>query len=421
MTKKEYLKKRAEMMAKAEEALTAGNVELANSTMNEVKELDAKWGEVTEAQANIDALKDSAPISLENSGIQVSAGKMTVVDELGAEPKPDENKLYEDAFAKTLMGVKLSAKELEVFDAVNTKFNNEYTHDTTNTSILIPQSVVAGIWKQAEGTYPLLADVRKFNVKGTLTMKKHIGIVAGDADFYDEKTPTADEQNAFGELTLSGCELAKSITVSWKLKKMATEEFIPFIIKELGDRVGAAAGRAVAAGKGKPGESDTFKAQPLGIETALLKEVGTPQVVSFAPNASTPDPLKYEHFTKALGVIHSSYLSGVCIYAKSTTIWNEIANVKDAVGRPLFVPDVTGGGVGRVLGLVVKPDDGVSEGTILFGHANAGYAMNTAEPMSVAQEDHVKDRETDYAAYTIIDGAPVDNKAFAMIRKAPAA
>lgn len=33
---------------------------------------------------------------------------------------------------------------------------------------------------------------------------------------------------------------------------MATEEFIPFIIKELGDRVGAAAGRAVAAGKGKP-------------------------------------------------------------------------------------------------------------------------------------------------------------------------
>lgn len=70
MTKKE-MKKRAEMMAKAEEALTAGNVELANSTMNEVKELDAKWGEVAGAQANIDALKDSAPISLKkfwNSG-----------------------------------------------------------------------------------------------------------------------------------------------------------------------------------------------------------------------------------------------------------------------------------------------------------------------------------------------------------------
>lgn len=74
---------------------------------------------------------------------------MTVVDELGAEPKPDENKLYEDAFAKTLMGVKLSAKELEVFDAVNTKFNNEYTHDTTNTSHFdSARSVVAGIWKQ---------------------------------------------------------------------------------------------------------------------------------------------------------------------------------------------------------------------------------------------------------------------------------
>ena len=41
----------------------------------------------------------------------------------------------------------------------------------------------------------------------------------------------ADEQNTFGQLTLTGCELAKSITVTWKMRAMAIDEFIPYIKK----------------------------------------------------------------------------------------------------------------------------------------------------------------------------------------------
>ena len=165
----------------------------------------------------------------------------------------------------------------------------------------------------------MLADVKKFNVKGTLTINKHTAIAAGDAAWYDEATATADEQNTFAQLSLTGCELAKAITVTWKLRSMATEEFIPYIISELGERVGVALGTAIAVGKGKPGESDTFKAEPLGIETALLAESNTPQVVSYDPEASTPDPLTYEDFTSAIGKIHSSYLSGCAIYANNKT------------------------------------------------------------------------------------------------------
>ena len=36
--------------------------------------------------------------------------------------------------------------------------------------------------------------------------------------------------------------------------------------------------------------------------------------------------------------------------------------------------------------------------------------------MSVATEEHVKARTVDYAAYTIVDGAPLDLKAFALIK-----
>jgi HK97 family phage major capsid protein len=419
MNRDQYLAQRKTLMDEAEALIKDGKADEANKKMDEVKALDAKWDEITLANANMEALKGKTVATDMEAHSVSTSGK--VVASTGDNQVTDEKKAYETAWAKSMQGKTLDAKEQEIFDRVNTEFRNAYTHDTTNTAILIPETVVAGIWKRATESYPLLADAKKFNVKGTLTIKKHTGITAGDAAFYDEDTATADEQNAFGELTLSGCELAKSITVTWKLRTMATEEFIPFITAELGDRVGVALGTSVAVGKGKPGEGDTFKPEPQGIETALLSENDTPQVVSYDPEATTSDPLSYEDFTAAFAKIHSSYLPGANIYARSTTIWNQLANLKDGQGRPLFIPDVTAGGVGRMFGMVVKPDAGVSDGSIIIGNPAQGYVINTNEPMSVATEEHVKLRTVDYAAYTIVDGAVLDTKAFALIRNTPEA
>jgi len=337
-----------------------------------------------------------------------------VVDDITKVIKDDDAKIYENAWAKYIQGKKLDAKEQEIFDRVNAEFNNTYTHDTSNTSILIPETVVAGIWKRAAEMYPLLGDVRKFNVRGTLTLKKHTGIAAGDAKFYDEETTTEDEKNTFAEITLSGCELAKAITITWKLRSMAMEEFIPFIQNELAERIGAALGTAIARGAG-PSSNPSNPREPEGIETALLAEAGTPQVVTY-DNTQT-NKLTYDKITEAIAKIHSSYLNGASIYANNATIWTKLATLKDNEGRPLFIPDVTSGGVGRMFGMVVKPDAGVSAGSIIIGNAYEGYIMNTNEPMSIATEEHVKVRTVDYAAYTIVDGAVVDTKAFALIKE----
>jgi HK97 family phage major capsid protein len=365
----------------------------------------------------LNALKDNAKvIDIENKS--VNAGDVKVVDSTAKAELIDDQKAYEVAWAKTLQGKKLDTKEQTVFDKVNAEFKNTYTHDTGNTPTLIPQSVVAGIWKRAEEMYPLLADVKKYNVRGTLVINKHTSIAEGDAAWYDEDTTTADEKNIFGQLTLTGCELAKAITVTWKLRSMATEEFIPYIKNELGERVGVALGTAIAQGKGKPGEEDTFKAEPLGIETALEAEESTPQVVTYNPDASpTADPMDYGKFTQAIGKIHSTYLAGCVIYANNATIWGQLANITDTTGRPIFIPDATSGGVGRMFGMVVKPDAGVSNDKVIIGNPNKGYVLNTNEPMSLATEEHVKARTVDYAAYTIVDGGLLDTKAFVLLKK----
>lgn len=416
MNKEKYLEQRNTLLKEIENLIEEGKTEDADAKMKEVEALDEKWENVKKANANLTALKGSAKVTdIENKSVDAGGGK--VIDTIQKPVAVDEDKLYETAWAKVMQGKKLEANEQAVFDKVNAEFQNAYTHDTGNTPTLIPQTVVAGIWKRAEEMYPLLADVKKYNVKGTLVINKHTAIAAGDAAWYDEDTATVDEQNAFGQLTLTGCELSKAITVTWKLRSMATEEFIPYIKNELGERVGVALGTAIARGKGKPGEGETFKPEPLGIETALLAESNTPQVVTYNPNASTPDPLTYDKVVEAISKIHSSYLNGCAIYANNATIWTRLATLKDNDGRPLLIPDVTSGGVGRMFGMVVKPDAGVSADSIIIGNPNKGYVLNTNEPMSLATEEHVKARTVDYAAYTIVDGGLLDTKAFALIKK----
>jgi HK97 family phage major capsid protein len=419
MKKEQYLEQRKALLDEAEALINEGKVEESTAKMKEVETLDNKWEETKLANANMNALKDKTKvIDLENKSVKVEGEK--IVDGI-IETKVDNKKAYEMAWAKIMQGKSLEKSEQEIFDRVNADFSNEYTHDTGNTAVLIPETVAAGIWKRATEAYPLLADAKKFNVKGTFTIKKHTAINAGDAAFYDESTATVDEQNTFGELSLTGCELAKAITVTWKLRSMATEEFIPFIIDELGERVGVALGTSVAVGKGKPGGQDDFLPEPQGIETALLAEGGTPQVISYDPEADPADPLAYEDFTAAFGKIHSSYLAGAAIYANSSTIWNQLASLLDGEGRPVFIPDVSAGGVGRMFGKIVKPDAGVTDGSIIIGNPAQGYIVNISEPMSVATEEHVKARTVDYAAYTIVDGGVLDTKAFALIRNTPEA
>lgn len=402
MTYKQYHERREALLNEAQTLINEGKLEEAKAKQAEVTNLDNEYQDIITARANLNALA-GAPVAepIENKSVNVS-GARTV--DVVSEPAENEAEVYLHAWAADMQGRSMTAQEKSVFDKVNAEFNNAYTHDTTNTAVLIPETVAAGIWKRAEEMYPLYADARKYNVRGKLVIKKHTGIVAGDAAWYDEQTPTADEQNAFGELILDGRELSKAVTVTWKLRAMAMEEFIPFIINELGERIGVALGNASAKGKG------AASLEPEGVETALLAEDSTPQIVTYTGE------LSYATITEAIAKIHSSYLAGAAIYANNATVWGKLANIMDGNKRPLFVPDVNGGGVGRIFGMVVKPDAGVSDGAILVGNAFQGLTFNVNEPLSITTEDHAKQRLTDYVAYAVVDGGVVDTKAFAMIR-----
>ncbi len=407
MTKKEYLAKRKTLLDQAEALLNEGKIDEYAAKEQEIKDLDEQFDKIAKAQANMAALKDSGVVTDDMLDMQDAASVST-----DSGTQKDEKKMYLNSWAKVMMGQKLSGEEKVLFDDVNTKFHN--TTQTANThAVVIPETVSADIWVEAQKRYPIIKDVNPTFVPGDMTILQETNS-GDDAAWYDEDTEVADGSFAIGELNLTGCELAKAVPISWKLRKMSIERFVPYITKLLGRKMGAALANGYVNGKGKPGGGDDWKPEPKGVVTALEAEADTPQVVTYKEGEN--GGIGYKTMTDALAVIKSEYKNGAAIYATSATIWGHLANILDGMGRPIFIPDVTSNGIGRMFGLPVKEDDSVTAGEVLIGNMGDGYAANINENMTVYTEDHVKKRYTDYMAYAIIDGAPLTTKAFALIK-----
>lgn len=399
MTKAQYLAKRKELMNNAQQLLNEGKAEEAEAKMKEVTALDEEWDKLAQAQANFNALNNEPqafnPFQMEDS----TGDKGEAENEVEAAWSSEE---YKNAWAKTLMGRQLTNDESTKFKMVNEAF----THTTENTGIVIPKNVTRGIWETVAEMYPYFADVSKTYVNGILSMVQED--TSSDSSWYEENTKTEDGKEEFKELTLNGCELSRSITISWKLREMSIDDFVEYIKRKMAKKMGAGAGYGATHGAGKvTGE----KPEPKGTVTALKEEVGKPQVVEY--DAATGPTFKDILLVRSK--IKSGYGARACIYANSTTVWTKLAGILDANKRPLFIPDLTASGVFRILGLVVKEDDSMSDGEILFSNPVDGYHMNINKEMSVMTEEHVKDRKTDYCGYAIMDGDIVTSKAHALL------
>lgn len=400
MNKKEYLAMRTQLLNEAQKLIDEGKTEEAQEKMNEVTTLDSSFDAIAKAQANMNALSNNQPIML-NLEDNFGDEKMNLTDQekvLDAWASKD----YLNAWYKTIVDKQLTKNEQNVYTLVN----EAYTHTTQNTGVVIPKSVSRGIWEEAGNMYPYFDDVAKSYVSGNFSMVQED--TSTDATWYDESTVTEDGKEEFKEFALSGCELSRVVTISWKLKEMAMEDFIPYIQRKMAKKMGAGAGYGAVRGAGKKNEG---KPEPTGVITAVLAEEGKPQVVEYA------DKITYNDITNARSKVKSGYGNGLKVYANNTTIWQQLANIVDANKRPIFMVDPLTGGF-KILGCEVKEDASFADGDVLFSNAAAGYHMNISKEMSMLPEEHVKERKTDYCGYAIMDGNATTTKAHALITKA---
>ena len=266
MTYNEYLEKRNALSDEAQALIDAGSIEEAKEKMTSMDNLDSEWDATAQAIADLKALSDNQRV-IDMQSFNVPARNTVVTDTVSFAPKAAEEVIdaksdaYKNAWAKMMMGQKLSDEEQNVVRMTNAALT------TVSTGAVIPTTVADGIWDMIEEEHPIWEDTQKTYVNGNYTMV--VSTASSDAAWYDEATQTADGSETLVAVNLVGCELARAITVSWKLREMAIEDFIPFIQRKLAKKIGAALAYGVAKGKGQPGVNDSFKPEPKGIITAL--------------------------------------------------------------------------------------------------------------------------------------------------------
>lgn len=401
MDKKQYEVKRAELLAKMKAAIEAEDVAVAQATNEEIKALDAKFQALATAQANFAALNGAErPEAVPAIPAALNTAPIAPV----SNAKAEEEKLYTQAFAHYMMGVKMSAEEQNIFGARNATSTVKENH------VVVPTTLKQGIWTEMEELHPIIADLAGTNIPGDVDILLE-STAGNDGAWYDEDAVNA-EKVVNTKITLKGCELAKAIEVSWKLKKMAVDEFLSYIAKRIADKMANALAAGLVSGAGV-GNGTTDKPKPLGVVTKLEAETSTPQVLTY----TAANGIGYANMTAMRAKIKSGYAAGAAFYAKSDTIWNQLANIVDGNKRPIFIPDATQGGVGRIFGILVKEEDAIPADAVLLGNMAKGYAFNVNEDITMYQEDHVLARTTDYMGYALVDGQPLTTKAFAYLKK----
>lgn len=392
MNKEQYKEQRAALVNESEVLIAEGKIEEATAKMREIETLDAKFEELATAAANLNALKDSTQgIELENKTVEAKGAVQ--VSKIEPNNILSSEKLYENAFAKTLMGKELTPEENNVYMELN-------NHTTLNTGVVIPTTTLNQIISDIEHQAPFFADAKHFQISGLLKLPKHSAIASGDAAAYLEAEATAVEKNTFVEISLGGKEIAKYIEVSFKLESMSVPAFLDYLRGEIVDRVGAELGRQSINGNGVK--------EMTGVLTALAS------VTAQRTTYTAATGIVYKDITTAVSKLGAKHVPGAVVYASNATVWNNLANIMDGNGRPLFIADVTSGGVGRILGFPVKVDSAIAAGTVIIGNAK-GYAVNTNEALSVESVRDIKARKTGFSAYTIVDGNVTNEKAFSII------
>ena len=136
MNREKYLQMRNALMTEAQNLLNEGKFEEMKAKKAEIEKLDSDFEAIATEQANLAALENKAvPYNPENSAVNPVGAKVVGTTE------QDNSKVdYETVFAKVALKRQLNNAEIEVYNKYNPE--NAYTHNTTNTEIMIPETVI---------------------------------------------------------------------------------------------------------------------------------------------------------------------------------------------------------------------------------------------------------------------------------------
>lgn len=401
-----------EIKAALQEALDQLDDETLELSDDELKALEDKVATLTDALAEAEAAAENraniraAAQQRARAAIESGAARTAAV----AAPTGSVAETTDMAAAERRGWLKHVATraglELSGGNAMSDAERRAFTHLTTNSSSVVPEEIRGEIVDLVDQSTVLYSDVPKDGFKHQYQVVRHTGITAGDAGKSSEGASwSVDEQNAFDVVTLTGQTIRKTAKLSRQMSVQSIDGFESWLVRELSGRManaadlitynaitGDAAGMAAknkvkTTAKGKLALGDVTKA------LSLLKRYSEP-----APK-------------------------GIVVYASQDTIWNHLAMLLDATGRPYFVESVADEDPsvqGRIFGKAVKQYDNMADGLVLLGYPDLARGNVFDGPDVDAYTDH-DTQDHCFTGYELYDLALSVPSGFALLDIAQAA
>ena len=354
----------------------------AEELRSELEALGARFEELEKRQKTEEVRK-----ALEEGKIAPTK-RIQKQEEEGRKTMTFDSNEYRVAWDKMMLGLPMTDEERTAF-----------THTTGTTSgqtagYTIHTTLVNRIWDLFDGKQDILGDITIYRTGTILEVVKRTAIAAGDAGTVNEATAPSDDENiTFAKVTLAGKDFAKTVKISYALGIMSMDGFESFIVKEIGDRIGAA------------------------LAADVITQIGTDYYSTGNDlDVATSGKVVWTDIAGALAVLKNA--SNINVYASQATIYKYIVGMVDSTGRPLFQHDANEKIRGYLAGFPVKAEDAITDDLIWIGDPDQ-VVGNMVQDIMVESDRYIETHTIVYAGYARFQCALVAPKAFAKLDVTP--
>ena len=403
MNKKQYMEMRNRLLEEAQKAIAEGDAEKAKAKNNEVRELDAKWDAIAQAQADFEAL-NKEPKPLNPFGMSNQAVDFTGVTNTG-----ETDSIYDSVeYRKAFMNYVIKG------DPIPEKFRNEdAVTKTSDIGSVIAPTVIRRIIEKLESTGMILPLMTRTSyaagaVVPTSTVKPVATWVAEGGTSDKQKKTT-------GQIDFKGYKLRCAISMTLEASVMSLEIFESVFVRNVSEAMTKALEQAAITGTGS--------GQPKGV---LKETVPEGQNIDIASDAD----LVYADLVAAEAALPLAYESGA-VWNMTKKMFMQFVGMVDSNGQPIARVNygINGKPERTLLGRRVVLNEymaslGASidaDTVVAFMFDWSDYILNTNYAMRVKsyEDNDTEDQVT--KAVLICDGKAVDINSLVTVTKKYAA
>ena len=326
-----FEKRFAEIKEEAAEIRSAIENDESAKVEELTEKLDALESEERELRAKIELAEkiDSKPEVRQIPKPQEVEKKMEkTYEEIVAAPE------YRTAFLKKLQGKELTEEEK--------RFVLTPPGNAGSGAAAVPTETANKIFDNMIRIAPMLGEIELFRVAGNLRFA--VQGVRNAAAVHVENVPVVPAADTLINVTLTGYEFMKVLSVSATVSSMSIDAFEGWIAKILGEDLALVIDNEIINGGSVTGNIAAAQAWVEGVNQ-----------VTYVPGAG----LAFADLTSLIGLLPSAFDARAKFVMSKRTFYTQVLGMTSAQGDPIAVPDITAPGRYMIAGFPVLIDDNV--------------------------------------------------------------